>query len=105
MVRDEYFELCKHVPIDELLLKRNGGAGSIHYTFFHILDVEYSWIRGIQGKPDIQVQFESYQKIQQLIDLSAFWNVEIQEFLNKWSSGFENEFVTVPWSDGHFAKG
>lgn len=105
MVRDEWFELCKQVPIEELLRHRIGGAGCILYTFFHISDVEYSWIRGIQGKPDIQVQFENYQTLQQVKELSDSWLKETQAFLNTWSSDYENETVSVPWTEAPFTKG
>ena len=49
-VRDEWFNWCKQLPNVELLKERTGGLGSILYTLFHIIDVEYSWVRGIQGK-------------------------------------------------------
>lgn len=32
----------------ELLERRIGGPGNILYTLFHIVDVEYSWISGLQ---------------------------------------------------------
>lgn len=66
MVRNEWFELCRQVPAEELTRNRIGGAGSMLYTLLHISDVEYSWIRGIQGKPDIQVQYESYKTLEQV---------------------------------------
>ncbi|MDF2652959.1 MAG: dinB family protein [Paenibacillus sp.] len=105
MVRDEWFELCKKIPTEELLRIRSGGAGSILYTLFHIIDVEYSWIRGIQDKPDIQVQFEFYESLQQVKELSDSWNNETHRFLKTWTSEFDNEVVTVPWTDGHYSKG
>lgn len=104
-VRDEWFELCEKIPKEKLLRQHVGGVGSILYTFFHILDVEYSWIRGIQGKPDIQVQFEDYQSIEQMRNLSDCWRNETQDFLNTWASKFENEAVTVPWTEGRYTKG
>lgn len=104
-VRDEWFALCNQIPKEELLRQRVGGVGSILYTFFHIIDVEYSWIRGIQGKPDIQVQFEDDQSIEQIKNLSDDWRNETQDFLNTWTSKLENEVVTVPWTDQHYTKG
>lgn len=104
-VRDEWFALCKQIPKEELLRQRVGGVGSILYTFFHIIDVEYSWIRGIQGKPDIQVQFEDDQSIEQIKNLSDDWRNETQDFLNTWTSKLENEVVTVPWTDQYYTKG
>jgi uncharacterized damage-inducible protein DinB len=106
MVRNEWLELCKQIPIEELMRKRNGGADSILYTLFHILDVEYSWLRGVQGKPDSPVPFENYQTIEKINDLSEAWNKENQSFLFTWSDEFENDVVTVPWIEGSFfAKG
>jgi uncharacterized damage-inducible protein DinB len=105
MVRAEWFELLKQVPMEELSRNRIGGAGSILYTLFHISDVEYSWIRGIQGMPDIQVQYENYQTLEQVKQLSDSWLQETRPFLNAWSSDCENEFVTVPWTEGRYTKG
>jgi uncharacterized damage-inducible protein DinB len=105
MVRDEWFELCKQVPNEELLRNRIGGVGSILYTLFHISDVEYSWIRGIQGKPDIQVQYENYKTLEQVKKLSDSWVQETKSFLDAWSNDLENEIVTVPWTEGRYTKG
>ncbi|MFD0590233.1 DinB family protein [Paenibacillus sp. GCM10027627] len=97
MVRNEWFELCKQMPAEQLLRKRTGRAGNIHYTFFHIADVEYSWIRGIQGKPDIPVPFEHYNTLEQVKKLSDAWIREIQGFLDTWSNELENDPVSVSW--------
>ncbi|GAA0596805.1 hypothetical protein GCM10009001_11160 [Virgibacillus siamensis] len=40
-VRDDWFTWCEALPEEELLKKRIGGIGSIMYTLFHIVDVEY----------------------------------------------------------------
>lgn len=105
MVRDEWFELCKQISSEELLRNRIGGVGSILYTLFHIVDVENSWIRGIQGKPDIQVQFDNYKSIQQVRELSDSWRTEIQLFLETWKNDFEHEIVIVSWTEGRYTKG
>jgi uncharacterized damage-inducible protein DinB len=105
MVRDEWFELCKQISNDELMRKRIGGEGGILSTLFHIVDVENSWIRGIQGKPDIQVNFDKYNSIQQIRDLSDSWRCEIKLFLETWKNDFEHEIVVVPWTEGRYTKG
>jgi uncharacterized damage-inducible protein DinB len=105
MVRDEWFELFKQIPSDELLRKRNSGIGGILFTIFHIIDVEYSWIRGMQSKPDIQVQYDNYKSLQQVRELSDSCRNEIQRFLQTWTNDCEKETVTVPWSEGHYSKG
>jgi uncharacterized damage-inducible protein DinB len=105
MVREEWFELCKQIPSDELLRKRIGGVGGILYTLFHIVDVEYSWIRGMQSKTDIQVQYDNYKSLQQVRELSDSWRNEIQLFLQTLTNDFENEIVIVPWTEGRYTKG
>jgi uncharacterized damage-inducible protein DinB len=104
-VRDNYFELCEQIPDEELLRNRMGGAGSILYTFFHILDVEYSWIRGMQGKPDISVQFVHYKSLREIQELSDSWKMDIQQLLQGWVIDHETELVVVPWIKGSYSKG
>jgi len=105
IVRNEWFELCKRVPNEELLRNRIGGVGCILYTLFHISDVEYSWIRGIQSKPDVQVRYENYKTLEQVKELSASWMQETKSFLDTWSNDFENEIVSVPWAEGRYTQG
>ncbi|WP_036698100.1 DinB family protein [Paenibacillus taiwanensis] len=105
MIREEWFELCKQMPTEELLRNRIGGVGSILYTLFHISDVEYSWIRGIQGKPDIQVQYKNDMTLQHVKELSDRWLHETKAFLQTWSDDFDRDIVTVPWSEERYTKG
>lgn len=105
LVRDEWFTLCEKIPTGELRTQRTGGAGSILYTLFHIIDVEYSWIRGIQGKEDIPVKYEDDTTLEHVKQLSDTWRAEIQQFLCTWSDEWEHERITVPWSAETHAKG
>ncbi|WP_429841369.1 DinB family protein [Brevibacillus sp. FIR094] len=104
-VRDEWMEWCKQLSPDELLRERTGGAGTILYTLFHITDVEYSWLRGIQGKPDIQVSYEDYKSLEKVKELSDAWRVELRDFIENWSDELENESVKVAWDDEVYTKG
>jgi len=103
-VRDEWFEWCKNLSEEELLKERIGGIGNILYTLFHIIDVEYSWIRGIQGKEDLVLEFKNYQSIDKLKSLSDSLRGEIKEFLKKDFNRLD-EHVTVSWDDEQFSKG
>ncbi|WNQ09627.1 DinB family protein [Paenibacillus aurantius] len=105
MVRDEWFELSEQISRDELMRKRIGGVGGILSTLIHIVDVENSWIRGIQGKPDIQLQFDKYNSIQQIRNLSNSLRTEIRPFLETWKNDFEHDIVTIPWTEGLYTKG
>ncbi|MCC8438277.1 DinB family protein [Brevibacillus sp. M2.1A] len=104
-VRDEWMEWCKQLPPEELLRKRTGGAGTILYTLFHIADVEYSWLRGVQGRPDVQVTFEAYKTLEKVKELSDAWRVELRDFIEKWSDERENEPVKVEWDNEIHTKG
>ncbi|QGQ98995.1 damage-inducible protein DinB [Paenibacillus psychroresistens] len=89
-VRKEWFDWCDAVTEKELLKKRTGGKGGILYTLFHIVDVEYSWISGLQGKPEPQEpSFEDYANVQKLRDYSARCHEEIASFIYTWNSSME----------------
>ncbi|MEK5038656.1 DinB family protein [Sporosarcina sp. FSL K6-3457] len=98
-VRDEWFEWCNQLPKEELIKNRTGGVGSILYTLFHIIDVEYSWIRGIQGKEDVVVQFADFNTLDKVKLLSDTLRKEMAEFLKLNLDKFKNEFVSVPWDE------
>ncbi|MED1799458.1 DinB family protein [Brevibacillus porteri] len=104
-VRDEWMEWCKQLPPEELLRERTGGAGTILYTLFHIADVEYSWLRGVQGKPDIQVSYADYRSLEKVKALSNAWRVELRDVIENWSDEMENESVKVAWDDEVYTKG
>ncbi|WP_339180970.1 DinB family protein [Bacillus sp. FSL R5-0560] len=103
-VRDEWFEWCNHLTTEELLKNRIGGVESILYTLFHIIDVEYSWIRAIQGKKDIEVNFSDYNTIQKLKSLSVTLRTEIKEFVDKDLDNLEDELVSIPWMKEMFKR-
>lgn len=105
LVREEWFAVCAQLPTEELLRNRIGGAGSILYTLFHIADVEYSWLRVVQGEPEVQVPFENVQTLAQVKKLSDAWIAETRAFLATWSDESDSEIVFNPWANHHFAKG
>jgi len=85
-----------------LIKDRTGGVGSILYTFFHIIGVKYSWLRGIQGKVDIVVEFAEYDKPEKVKSLSDSLRNEIAEFLNKNSDELKDKVVCVPWDEDKY---
>lgn len=98
-VRDEWIDWCKQLPNEDLLKDRTGGVGSILYTLFHIIDGEYSWVRGIQGKEDIVVEFNDYNTVEMVKFLSDTFRNEIAEFLNKKNlDELKEEMVSVHWN-------
>lgn len=97
-VRDEWFDWCNQLTTEELLKNRIGGVGNILFTLFHIIDVEYSWIRGIQGKEDVVFQFDDYHTLEKVKTLSDKLRNEIAEFLKN-TDDLKEQSVSVPWDE------
>lgn len=101
-VRDDWFSWCEDVPEDELLKARTGGVSGILKTLFHIVDVEYSWIRLLQGKAEFDESFEGYNSLEKVRDLSRRFHSEVQPFVMTWTS--EMEFKDFTFEDGDKLK-
>jgi len=107
-VREDWFKWCESVPEEELLKKRTGGVGSILYTLYHIVDVEYSWIHDMMGKVPQYTPFEDCADLQRLRDFSARCHAEIAPFIYGWNSGMENRIFSDQDQSGeleHFKYG
>jgi uncharacterized damage-inducible protein DinB len=104
-IRDEWFLIFEQIPIDELLRQRIGGMGSILKTMYHIIDVEYSWIRGLMEKPDIELKYENSMELRRIVELSDHCRVEIKHFLQAWTGEMDNKPVMVSWSKVTFTCG
>lgn len=102
-VRDEWIDWCKQLSNEELLKDRTGGVRSILYTLFHIIDVEYSWIRGIQGKEDIVFDFADYDSVELVTSLSDRFRSEIADFLSGNLDELKQEIVSVPWNEDTYS--
>jgi uncharacterized damage-inducible protein DinB len=104
-VRDEWFNWCKQLATEELLKDRIGGVGSILYTLFHIIDVEYSWIRAILGEVDVVVQFNDYNTLEKVESLSDTFRYEILKFIQSNPDESSNKLVSVPWDEATYTRG
>ena len=100
MVREEWYRWCEELSEEELLRTRTGGVGSILQTLFHIVDVEWSWIRLLQGKPDFQESFDDYKSLEQVRILDSKFRPEVRDFVNKWDSTMENQLLFDTLPDG-----
>ncbi|WP_274364753.1 DinB family protein [Paenibacillus thermotolerans] len=99
-VREDWYRWCEDVPEKELLRVRTGGIGGILHTLFHIADVEWSWIRLMQGKPDFQESFDDYNSLEKVRALDAAFRTEVVEFVEAWEEGMEQRPLYVPQPDG-----
>lgn len=98
-IRDDWFNLCSQLTTEELLQKRTGGVGSILHTLFHIVDVEYSWLRAIQGKEVIDPLFEDYHTLDKVKALSDAYRTELAKYLTTSLPDLKDELVHIPWAD------
>ncbi|MBS4172190.1 DinB family protein [Bacillus sp. FJAT-49736] len=96
-IRDEWFDWCKQLTAEELNKKRIGGVESILYTLFHITEVEYSWVRGIQGKEDIVFHFCDYDTLERVKMLSDELRKETIDFFKTSFNLLNDELVSVAW--------
>ncbi|MEC2072692.1 DinB family protein [Alkalihalophilus marmarensis] len=103
-VREEWLEWCRQISREEMLKPRTGGPGSILYTLFHVIEVEYSWIRAIQGKEDEVIPFEQYDTLEQLKKLSNDCRAEIMEFMEEGLFANKDERVNVSWENQPYTK-
>ncbi|MFA1738946.1 DinB family protein [Lysinibacillus fusiformis] len=100
MVREDWFRWCEELSEEELLENRTGGMGNILHTLFHIVDVEWSWIRILQGKEDFQENFDDYKSLEKVRKLTAEFHLEVESFVNKWDASMEERLLHLPLEDG-----
>jgi len=100
MVREEWYRWCEELSEEELLQKRTGGMGSILQTLFHIVDVEWSWIRLMQNKTDYQESFDEYKSLDKVRKLDAEFHLEVESFMNNWDTSMENRLFYDTLPDG-----
>lgn len=103
IVREQWYEWCEDVAYEELIRHRTGGVGSVLQTLFHIVDVEWSWIRVLQGKPEFQESFEHYNTLEKVRRLDEQFRPEVEEFIKSWNDSFETRPLYVPQPDGTIA--
>ncbi|WP_332647645.1 DinB family protein [Lysinibacillus sp. 54212] len=100
MVREDWYRWCENVSEEELLQNRTGGMGSILHTLFHIIDVEWSWIRLLQGKTDFQESFNNYKSLNKVRTLEIEFHLEVENFVNNWNANMENQLFNYTLPDG-----
>ncbi|MBY9079657.1 DinB family protein [Paenibacillus sp. HN-1] len=103
MVREQWYRWCEEVAEAELLRRRTGGVGSILQTLFHVVDVEWSWVRVLQGKPDFQESFDGYSTLEKVRQLDREFRPEVESFVYAWNGSLESRPFHDPQPDGTVA--
>lgn len=99
-VRQEWFDWCESLSQQELLQQRTGGVGSILYTLYHIIDVEYSWINDLRDQNSLLTDFADYQTVEQLRALSSQLHIEVGGYVKAWTSDQETKILHNVRKDG-----
>jgi uncharacterized damage-inducible protein DinB len=100
LIREQWFQWSEDVSEEELLRVRTGGVGGILRTLFHIIDVEWSWIRSLQGKSDFQESFDGYQTLDKVRKLNSELHPEVEEFVRGWNESMEQRPFYDPQPTG-----
>ncbi len=100
IVREQWYQWCEDVAPEELLRPRTGGVGNILKTLFHIVDVEWSWIQGVQEKPDFQEDFENFNTLDKVKALDQRYRPDVEAFVNAWNDSLETRPFVDPRYDG-----
>lgn len=69
-------------------------------TLFHVVDVEWSWIRVLQGKQDFEEGFEKYNTLEKIIQLDEQFRPEVEEFVRSWNDSMETRLFYDHRPDG-----
>jgi uncharacterized damage-inducible protein DinB len=93
-VRDDWFQLLKQIPLEELTKERIGGSGSILRTVFHIVDVEQAWIlNGLLQLPGSHYGFEDYKTLDSIKRLSDSFRTDVEKYVRNWSIELEENML------------
>lgn len=94
-VRKQWYEWCENLPEEELTRQRPGGAGSILQALFLIIEMEWKWIRLIQGKSYFRRSFSNYNSLEKIKELDSRCRLEVAVFIEGWEDSMENRFLEI----------
>ena len=89
--RDEWFDWCRQISHEELIKQRTGGMGSILRTLVHIVDVEQSWINGLNGKPEFHYDYDAYKTLDEVVAFSRQCHDDVKAVVQAWSTELEDK--------------
>lgn len=94
-VRKQWFEWCENLPEEELYRQRPGETGTILQTLFLIVDMEWSWIRLLQGKSHFRRSFSKYNSLEKIKELDSRSRLEVAGFVDRWEESMENRLLQI----------
>jgi uncharacterized damage-inducible protein DinB len=105
LVRNDWFDWCETISVEELLRERVGGVGGILKTLLHIVDVEHSWLQLLQGHTVNDYEIDEYGTLAKVRELSENLHPEVEAFVTSWTEDMEEREIFVPWWNQTFTHG
>jgi len=95
-VRKEWLDWCAAVAPEELLRERTGGQRGILRNLFHVVDVEYSWLRYLQGESEFDEPFERHASLDAVRALDRTFHGPVVALLDA-ALRDPGRLVSMPW--------
>lgn len=89
-VREDWFEWCKSLPVEELHAIRVGGMGSILKNLIHVIDCEQIWVNYMLEEPDSYPEKNSISNLDDVIKFSIYKKKISENFLQNLTGDYEN---------------
>jgi uncharacterized damage-inducible protein DinB/NTP pyrophosphatase (non-canonical NTP hydrolase) len=102
VTRHDWLAWCADVEEDELLKTRPGGQRSILANLFHVVDVEYSWLAYVCGRPEFDEPFERYSSLSAIVALDRRLRPEVASMLD-FALVDMGRSLYLPWAPGETA--
>jgi uncharacterized damage-inducible protein DinB len=99
-VRDEWFEWCRNVPIEEITKERKGGMHNFLHNLLHVINCERIWISRMHGKPVPKKDYNHSTSLEEVIIFSNETKEMTQQFLIAFESELKDKRLSITSSNG-----
>lgn len=94
-VRDDWFNWCETLSLEELRKKRVGGMGSFLHNLFHVIDCEQIWVNQMQGTPVIIKDINKISSLEEVKIFSKQTRKVTQNFIKSYTSEGKDKVLEI----------
>lgn len=94
-VRDDWFNWCETLSLEELRKKRVGGMGSFLHNLFHVIDCEQIWVNQMQGTPVIIKDINKISSLEEVKIFSEQTRKVTQNFIKSYTSEGKDKVLEI----------